>query len=303
MSKIGNRTNFYSELFLNYSSIEFPHVYENLSKIDTNIQWYLSDKEQKLIFISKEKNKYIIDIDLSAAFLTICNNIFEKCEFLDDLNKIVDKKERNIFIALNLKAHDTSLLPIFNTICKMIIFGLIFDTKDKNEKNEILILELKKDGCLISVNTDTYYRLTHLSESTQPFTSFIIKHNFKYHIKEFDKYLRSNRTSYYLSQNLEIKGIYKYLPPNLLEIVEHIFLTNSIDNIDFDGLNKIYSTNYFKICMFNNLTNILSKWYICSNEKLLNKNLEYVSFSKNIDINPFNYIQTFLYPSILSTKL
>ena len=300
----GKRTNFYSDLFLNYSNITFPSSYDNLSKIDTNIQWYLSDSENKLIYVARDSNKYILDIDLSAAFPTICNSIFEKCEFLDKLNSIEDKKERNIFLATNLKNYDSTILPMLNVICKMVILGLIFDTDSVEEKNDILILELKKDGCLISVNPESYYRLKHLKESDREFTSFIFKHNFKYHITDYEKYLRSNKTSYFVDKNdVTIKGQYKYLPPSLLEIVKYIFFTNLSSNVDFNSLNKIYSLNYYKICVMNNLTEILNQWYICSNGKILNNRREYVSLTQDVIVEPFSYIQTFLYPSILSTKL
>lgn len=300
----GKRTTFYQDLFLKYSDIEFPQNYTNLSKIDTNIQWYLADQEDKLILISKENNKYILDIDLSAAFPTICNNIFEKCEFLDILNSKEDKKERNIFLATNLKNYDQSILPMLNIICKMVILGLIFDTDSKEEKNDIVILELKKDGCLISVNSESYFRLKNLKQLNREFTSFIFSHNFKYHITEYEKYLRSNKTSYFVTKdNVDIKGKYKYLPPSLLEIVKFIFFTNSSSEVDFNSLNKIYSKNYFKICLYNNITETLNQWYLCSNGKILNKSREYVSLTKDVDMEPFNYIQTFLYPSILATKL
>jgi len=284
---------FFNELFNLYSKIDFPEDYKELSKVDKAISWYLADSSNQYITSSQTNNNYILEVDIKNAFTTICNVWFDqKSDFIKELNKLQDKKARNIFIATNLK--ETEYLKQLNTICKMIIMGILF------EIGEIQLLELKKDGAVITCNQDTYNRLNQLKNIDKKFINFISK-DFIIKVDRHLKYIRCNKTSYFWNgSDIIIKGMYKYIPLKLLENQKKIFLNEKIDS---ENLLKIYSKKYFEIIEMNYLKDLLKDYYICSNNKYLTFDGKYNSKLKDSIIDPKNYLKMFLYPIILSTKI
>jgi hypothetical protein len=287
--------NFFQELLKSYSTIKFPEQYLEISKVDKAISWYYGDASNQYITLTKSENNNIIEIDIRQAFTTICRCLFEPdSDFIIEMNKIQDKKSRNIFIATNLV--NSEYLRVLNIICKVIIMGVLFETQD------IILLELKKDGATISCDDETLSKLLSIHEKPLgDFSKSIIDKSFQFHFTQYDKYIRSNKTSYFWDGNvLEIKGTYKHIPPKLNEIQTKI-LQEEYD--DFQDLLKIYSKQYFNIASINNLTKILKEYYLCNNERYLADNGKYVTKLNNENIDPRNYLKTFIYPIILSTKI
>jgi hypothetical protein len=86
-----------------------------ISKVDKAISWYYGDASNQYITLTKSENNNIIEIDIRQAFTTICRCLFEPdSDFIIEMNKIQDKKSRNIFIATNLV--NSEYLRVLNII-------------------------------------------------------------------------------------------------------------------------------------------------------------------------------------------
>ncbi len=286
---------FFKNLLEKYSKIKFPEQYKEIAKADKSISWYLADSTDQFVTISKSTNNNILEIDIRQAFTTICRNLFEPTnDFIIKMNQIEDKKSRNIFIATSLV--NTEYLRLLNIISKVIIFGILF------EIGEILLLELKKDGALISCDDETLNKITNIADQNSEFIKYVIDHNFEFHVDQYAKYLRSNKTSYLLTTDNDVivKGIYKH-SPSYIKNVQREILLDAYDN--FEDLLKIYSTKYYKILSSNNLSELLNGFYICDNKRYLAEDGKYIIKEINNNIDPKNYLKTFIYPLVLSNKL
>lgn len=287
--------NFFQDLLKLYSTIKFPEQYNEVSKVDKAISWYLSDSTNQYITLTKSENNNIVEIDIRQAFTSICRCLFDpNSKFIIEMNKIQDKKARNIFIATNLV--NSEYLRALNIISKVIVMGVLFET------SEIILLELKKDGAIISCDDETLIKLMNIHEHPPGnFSENVINNNFRFHFTQYKKYIRSNKTSYFWNGNtLVIKGIYKHIPPKLKEIQKQIFEERFND---FQNLLKIYSRTYFTILITNNLLTLLKEYYLCDNKKYLSDDSKYTTNLSNVNINPRNYLKTFIYPILLSTKI
>lgn len=295
---------FYDNLIKLYiENINPPPNYVELSKVGGPISWYMADSQNNIITSIGNNNNYIIDLDITSAFPTICNCLYDNnSEFIIQLNNIQDKKEKNIFIATTLKGEP---LKQINRICKLVITGIIFDSQDPEEKEKIDIFELKKDGCLLSCSRKTIDRLTSLSYQDSVFTQFVLQNNFSFHIDYFAKYVRSNRTSFMLGKSLNIsdfiiKGQYKYVPRKLLTIIHQIIVTN---RYDIELINKVYSDLYFKILQVNNIKEYLLDYYIVESNKIIDFEGKYLSFNINTIVNPDLYKKIFIYPMLITNTI
>ena len=287
---------FFQELLSKYSKINFPQDYEEVAKADKHVSWYLADQTNQFITVTKATNINIIDIDIRQAFTSICRCLFNSTDdFIIQLNKIEDKKSRNIFIATSLV--NTEYLHLLNIISKIIVCGAIF------EIGNITLLELKKDGATISCDDETLNKILNINEKTTQdnFINFVLSHNFEFHMTQHEKYIRSNRTTYFLTNGeLLIKGIYKHTPGYIKQLQKDILLQN-FNN--FREILKIYSKQYLNILLSNNLNELLNEYYICDNKRYLADDGKYVLRSKENNVDPRNYLKTFIYPIILSMKL
>jgi hypothetical protein len=295
---------FYDNLIKLYiENINPPPNYVELSKVGGPISWYMADSQNNIITSIGNNNNYIIDLDITSAFPTICNCLYDNnSEFIIQLNNIQDKKEKNIFIATTLKGEP---LKQINRICKLVIIGIIFDSQDPEEKEKIDIFELKKDGCILSCSRKTIDRLTSLSYQDSTFTQFVLQNNFSFHMDYFAKYVRSNRTSFMLGKSLEledfiIKGQYKYVPRKLLNIIHQIIVTN---RYDIELINKVYSDLYFKILQVNNIKEYLLDYYIVESNKIINFEGKFVSFNINTEVDPNLYKKIFIYPMLITNTI
>lgn len=290
-------SNFYYDLLDQYSKLNIPKEHEEISKINKYINYYLADKSNNYISSESVNNKYIISLDIKSAFPTICNALYKHDpEFVNKINSISEKRGKNIFIATSLKGERLRQL---NYISKMIVLGTIFD----NLCDFVTILEIKKDGVTIITDPDSYYKLTNINTiNYNSFTEYVFDHGFKFHIDFYYKYIRSHKTTWILTedQQLDIKGIFKHQPSEMINI-SHNFLKT--ETIDVKHVNNIYSDKMFKYFYTFSLSENLKKYYICDNNKFLLHNKTYGFPNKRIKVNPFNYLQIFLYPVILSSKI
>jgi len=285
---------FFEELVKRYIRINFPEQYQEIAKTDKAISWYLADASNQLITVSKTPNVNLVEIDIRQAFTTICNNLFSPGdEFITQMNAIEDKKSRNIFIATSLNAE---YLRLLNIISKIIIFGIVFEL----EKN-ITLLELKKDGILITCDDNTLEKISNILKQESEFIQYVVSKGFEFHVTQYQRYIRSIRTSYLVdnSNNIIVKGIFKHSPSYIRKLQKEILLDNFED---FKEVLEIYSQPYFNILINNHLNDLLEKYYICDNKRYLNKSSKYVLAAKKNEIDPRNYIKVFIYPVTLSTK-
>ena len=287
---------FFNELLIKYSKINFPQDYTEVAKADKHVSWYLADQTDQFVTVSKNTNINIIDIDIRQAFTSICRCLFNSTDdFIIQMNKIEDKKSRNIFIATSLV--NTEYLHLLNIISKIIVCGAIF------EIGNVTLLELKKDGATISCDDNTLNRILNINEKTtqDSFVNFIISRNFEFHMTQHERYIRSNRTSYFLTgRDIIIKGIYKHSPVYIKQLQKDI-LQNNFE--DFREVLKIYSKSYFDILSSNNLNELLNEYYICDNKRYLADDGKYIIRPKDNNVDPRNYLKTFIYPIVLSMKL
>lgn len=284
--------NFYHDLIKKYMKVRVPDKYQELSKINSSIVYYHADYNKTFTYVRKNLQN-IIEIDISSAFPTICNNLFDpNMDFIKKLNTIEDKKEKNIFIAITLK--EDGSLTILNNICKLIITGIIFENcLDDN----LLILELKKDGCVLLCDDESYYKLKNLNNINTCFTKYIIDNKFKFHTNEYQLYYRCNRTSLFIENNTIIsKGIYKYYPDYILKSLKEILLYKNINHKD---LLEKYNNNYLEILRLSKLYKHFNEYYLCSNKKILDIDGKYNTYTENIEIDPSLYLKLFIFPAIL----
>lgn len=295
-------TQFYQNLIdMYFSYINPPKIHQNITKLGGPIQYYLADANNNLISSTGNNTNFILDVDITSAFPTIVRNLFKNdSEFIKGLDEIQEKKSRNIYIATRLKGEP---LKQINQMCKMIICGIVLDSDNQEELENITILELKKDGCLISCPIETVNRLQYLQTHSNKFTQFVLSCGFTFHHDQYSRYVRSNRTSFLLNKRfdkLSIKGIYKYIPSKLKEIVIQTMLSN------YKELNKcvdIYTQVFFKILQKNTLINYLNDYYICDNNKVIGKDRKYTMFNFNSDVDPKQYLKIFINPIIITNNL
>ena len=273
----------------------FPEKYKDILKIDKPIRWLLADEKNQYVSVFKKniENK-IIDIDITSCFPTICNFLFcdENPEFVNKINKLENKLEKNILISNTLKG--TNYLKILNIISKMVILGFIFDRRDSDK---VSLLEFEKDGCLIFTNDPNYFKCIEYRDSDSRFLKYINEIGFKFHIEEYDYYIRCNHTSWFWSQQnkkLKMKGFYKKTPEKVNKYYNDLFIGNTTDVKKFK---EIYNIDSFKFIKSNNLKNILNKYYMCDEETILNSTGKYEKYNwLKSKINPDLYLKTFIFP-------
>lgn len=289
---------FYQEIIDEYFKVQIPVQYQEISKIDKHISWYAADQDQNIIVAKCRGDYKIVEIDISTAFPTICRNLFDNnSEFIITMNSIEDKTERNIFISTHLPG---DYLKILNQVSKMVIFGLIFDI---SSEDDIQLFELKKDGVVIGSNSFIIDKLNNLEDYGTAFTKFVVNHSFKFRFKEYEKYLRSNKTSYFLEkgiQELTIKGIYKKVPEELKKYLLKIFRE---EKIDLSILNKIYNKKAWQIIHENVLKKLIESYYLCDNSTIVNNNAKYEKYGRHSIIDPGIYLKIWVYPLHLSLNL
>jgi hypothetical protein len=307
-------TEFYSLLLNIYTQIKTPPQYEEISMIDKHITYYLADDGDQFVSSRKTNNNLIVELDIKSAFPTICRNLFGlDSDFVKKMDSIHEKRGRLIYIATTLKEAGDYLAQL-NIMCKAIVLGIVFELC-----HNAVILELKKDGLLFTCDLEDLERLKNIVpvfdstrmvnidynilQNTAPFTKFLIDKEFVFHLTEYESYYRTNKTSIFHKNNEEdiiVKGKYKYMPKQMNNIIKAI-LEHRLK--DLNKLRTTYSSDYFKICQQNGLTELLDSYYICDNDCVLNRVGNYIKYTHIVDIDPMVYLRTFIFPPLLSTKL
>jgi hypothetical protein len=281
-------------LIQHYSRIErFPKKYKEILNIDKPLRWILADENDQYISVYKKtQEQKILDIDISSCFPTVCNFLFTdtNLKFVEDIAKQPTKLDKNIFIANTLKT--TNYLKILNIISKMVILGYVFDRQDSDD---ISLLEFEKDGCLIFINDIVYFKNIQNQNIDSPFLEFIKENNFIFHMIEYEYYIRCNNTSWYWSDKTRIKGKYKHVPQEILKLYDDIFTGNSINIKKYID---IYNETAFNFIKANALQEILKKYYFCDDEnKILTQDGKYAKYDwRKSLIDPFVYQKTFIFP-------
>ena len=286
---------FYDKLIEQYIILNIPKKYDDLGKIGSKISWYLADNDNAFITINKTNNKNIIEIDIKSAYTSLCDIIFYNTPFIEQIHTITDKFERNKFISNSLKT--TNKLKEFASMSKIIIFGILME----NYSSDIELLEIKKDGCVFLCNDNTVNKFIDIYNNTNIFTKFIIDNNIKFNINKYKKYYRLNTTSIFITETDEIikKGIFKYSSEYINTELKNILIHNIINE---DKILKIYSNKLLTIIKENKLYEVLKKYYICENNKILTKKYNYENVTKD-SIYPYSYLTLFIYPAIISNKI
>lgn len=276
--------NFLEEVITKYAKIEIPDKFKSISKIDSNILWYLADDMETIIHCYSN----MLEIDISSAFPSICKVYIKDDNFNRTVDSIEKKENKLIYIANNL---DGQQLRNLGYLSKTIIFGKIFENCNK----DIDIFEIKKDSCVLSTTCD-------IEKVDGEFSKFINDSGIKFSIKKYSKYLRYKKTSYYVLDNeLIVKGTYKYISKKLYECIKEFLINNDFSCIK--DLNKEYSELWFKILRVNNIKKQLDLLFDCGG-KCLNSNFKYIDYTrKNInEIDPKVYLKIFIFPFVIAHK-
>ena len=285
-----------NELIRRYSNVKrLPPGYKDVFVIGTPIRWILADERDQYISAYKKNIGHkILDIDVSGCFPTICNFLFKESnpKFLEDLAAEPTKLAKNILISNTLK--ETPYLKILNIVSKMVIIGYIFDRQDSEE---VSLLEFEKDGCLIFSSNFSYYKCIEENICDSPFLEFVVENNFKFKVTEYDYYIRCNHTSWFWSDEtkLRMKGMYKHIPKVMHKFYEDIFTGKSVN---IDQYTSIYNKLSLKFIQDNNLQTILDNYYFCGEDnRILNENGKYEKYSwRSSHIDPMIYQRTFMFP-------
>ena len=277
-----------------YSRItNFPDKYKDILNIDKPLRWILADvKEQYVSVYNKTQEQYLVDVDIISCFPTVCKFLFNDTNprFIEDIARLPNKLDKNILIANTLKG--TQYLKILNIVSKMVILGFIFDRQDSKC---ISLLEYEKDGCLIFIDNKFYYNNINNTICETPFQEFVIANDFKFRVVNFEYYIRCNNTSWFWSNKLRIKGMYKHIPKKILEFYNDVFLGTTVDITKYSD---IYNKISLKFIRENNLQEILRDYYFCGDDqRILNTSGRYEKYGwKSSQIDPLIYLRTFIYP-------
>jgi hypothetical protein len=293
---------FFSKLLDLYFEIKFPHDIEKLAVIDKYINWYLADEQNSYISTKTDENQVIVEIDIKSAFPTICNALYkndkDKQEYLTHINQPnLQKTERLIYLVKNLTPDERRDL---NIICKIIIMGILFF----EVIGDIIILEIKKDGLIAIVSYNDYERIKNLNNTNNKFIKLLLENNFVIKCDIYNKYIRSNKTTWFINDtDISIKGIYKHQPKFILKELNNIVFKNTIN--DIENLKKYYYDElYYKLIFKNNLNKLLENYYFCDEKhRILTPDQNYTDYKYGISINPFLYVQLFIFPILLSSRI
>jgi len=288
---------FYTKLLELYMKIKMPHQYKKIFSINGSISFYQADVNNSFISGSHKHNtNYILEIDITSSFPTICNQLFKDTEFIKRLNSINEKKSKNIYISTTLSHEELQKL---NLISKLIICGIVFEFS-----SDIILFELKKDSLIFCCSYKSYVYFNNIINNNinpnMEFITFVTNCNFKFHIYEYIHYIRSNKTSivFTKSKELIVKGKYKLIPNKLKTIMKDIFENNKLSTINEKQLILIYHPIYWKITKYNMLLEVLNQYYYCdTTEKILiNEEFKYTKLKNQTIVDPKNYLKLFIYP-------
>jgi hypothetical protein len=298
---------FFEELMEKYYKITFPENVKEIAKIGGREAYYLANDKSAFVSAKTKHDRNVIELDMKSAYPTLCKIIYKDNppvpEFVEKIFLIQDKLARNAFITTTL-AHNPDTadeIKRLNQMCKLTIFGFMFDNIATGD--DVEILEFKKDGIVAVVNDETKQLLEYAINGQvleQEFTSFIISNDIKFHIETYNIYARSNRTSIFVTDDkIKLKGQHTKIPPYLHKCLDDVARGNELST----DIYKYYNKTYFEILRYNNLSNELHDKYITFENKVLNSEGQYELLTHRTVVDPKLYIKTFLYPTILAHKI
>ena len=65
----------------------------------------------------------------------------------------------------------------------------------------------------------------------------------------------------------------------------------------------IYTLKFFKTLQKNLLTEYLNNYYICGNNKIIDKDEKYITFKYDSQVNPKNYLKLFVNPVVITNNI
>lgn len=268
-----------------------------INKIGEDINYYQSDKLGSNLLV-----RNCIELDMDGAFPNICRYLFAESDpqFIENLNQITVKKERNIFLTnyLKNKSPNRNYLIELTNYAKIFTLGHIY-----NNYNNVDILEFKKDGALFT------------GEQTNPkneqWDKFNQINNFSYHQENIAFYCRYLKTSIYAKKEtneINVKGVYKN-PPKFIEqnLLPKLIINNDIFANDLISLTSIYSKKFLNILHLSNLYEDIKYYYAFNENKYLSSQLrlETIVFGPKIIeiVEPFLTLKQFIYPLLSLLRL
>jgi hypothetical protein len=250
------------------------NYFENKNQLKTQIKdklsFYHADDLNSRILTND-----LIYIDIVSAFPSICNIIFrEDKEFINKLNSIEVKLEKNIFISTNLNSDNLKLL---NYLCKVLILNY---TEVNYEV--INVIEYVKDGIII----DGYKK------------DNIEIENIKFKTDNIQYYSRFSKTSFYKYKNKNdviVKGNFKNPPPYINDILfDLIFNKHDYYNKEFYNLKIIYSDIFSNILRTNGFFDLVKYYYSFDNKYFINNSGGRINNLK--ELKPENTLRFFIFP-------
>jgi len=266
--------------------------------------YYLADDGDNKVFA---KDCYLLDI--RSAYPTLVNFLYEKDiekrEFLKTLNSIKDKLAKNIYISTNLSSEELKML---GRLAKFVIVSFVLEIAREFD-TDIKILELKKDGVLIKTDDQNVLILLDqligddwYTKFNNFYTEFLRFVGIRIKVEKIARYLRVDKTSYYLNGTFDIKGLRKTAPSYLAEVRERIVNDENIEVL-YQDLQKYYNKKTAMLLEFLNKRDEISRYYLINNTTILSPYkatpIKYTPgmLSKH-EFTPWFYITTFISPVI-----
>lgn len=265
----------------------------NLYHIGENFNYYYADDVQSDILIDNINNN-LIEIDIKSAFPTLCNILFkDNKEFINKLNSIDEKLQKNIFISNYFKQfNDINYLKLLNNYCKIIIFGYVL-----NNYNDINIIEYKKDSILFTGNDN-------FDSIFDEFNGIIENNGINFHINNYNQYIRLNNTSIFCDNNYNItsKGKMHDFPEYINLFLKELLVNNfnHYDIINKYEIKKIYSLKYFKLLYQLKEFDFIKHYYMFGNNKFLYNNINFNNLDS--DFNPVFILNYLVFPILFLIK-
>lgn len=278
-----DNTKFFDLVYQKYSDTKYPDTLEKEVLSPAKLVYYLADKKGGIL---KIENEDIWEIDIHAAYPSICRHLFpEDSDFIRGLNEQTDKLSRNKYISVRLK--ESHWIKQLGLISKMIILSCA----SYGQQDNFNLLELKKDGLSF------IGRMPDLDDGLFRYYQNL---GFEFRLTKYRNYVRYSKTSVYMDANTEeitYKGTLKDRPPYLLDVVKKYWTTGTLDK---KNIRKYYSWNWWEIVHQNLLDELFLQYYMCTNGMYFGKNRRYMKpeILSKCELDPTIYLQTFLYPLI-----
>jgi len=233
----------------------------------------------------------LIELDVKSAFPTICRLYFGNDHpFIQQLNRIENKLDKNIFISTTLKKQsEVDGKPYLNELnlwSKILILGYIYCKYDN-----VNILQYVKDGAILKGEIRN-----SITPTMDLFLQYIVDNKIIYHEIPIVLYMRFNKTTilkYSLDSKISIKGKFKIFPKFINNtVLEEFFNGNIYDNNVLTNIKNKYNKLFFSILYNSQLKEDIDYYYLINNK--------YLNIKGDLDIleniSPKMYLLQIIYP-------